>query len=75
MHLGEKVEGVSKNKLKSSLDLLYEEYIDIAETIGEFGWSIPMSMGGLSKIDSLKGIGLNEESINILLKDFTMISS
>lgn len=64
-----KIEGAPKNKLKSSLDLLYEEYIDIAETIGEFGWSIPMSMG-LSKIDSLKDFGLNEESINIFFEKF-----
>jgi len=63
------IEGAPKNKLKSSLDLLYEEYIDIAETIGEFGWSIPMSMG-LSKIDNLKGIELNEGNINILFEKF-----
>lgn len=61
------IEGPPKDKLKTSLDLIYEEYIEITEIIGEFGWSIPMTMG-LSKVDSLKYIDLNEESVNMFFE-------
>lgn len=63
------MDGPAKGKLKSNLDLFYEEYIDISETIGVFGWSLPMNMG-LSKVDNLKDINLNGKNINNFFEDF-----
>lgn len=57
------IEGPATEGVISGVNIIYEEYSDIATKIGENGWTIPMSMG-LSRLDMLKSRDINNEALD-----------